>query len=122
MIGDFNNVLGVDDRLGGTPIHPSETYTWFNMHKEDPICSRIDHVLGNVEWNLQFGHCRCEVLLAHILDHYPLLTDLVIPSRRKRYQFKFVNYWLECDGFKRIVNEKWQSLHIEADPRYVIWS
>ena len=63
LLGDFNNVLSVQDRVGGTRVHPNEFkdlvdmmdrvdlhevdsigehYTWHNKHTTDPIYSRID--------------------------------------------------------------------------------
>ncbi|XP_058764837.1 uncharacterized protein LOC131638301 [Vicia villosa] len=71
LMGDFNNVLKARDRIGGRLITDSEYvdlwdmmtsagltemdgcgdyYTWCNRHTNDTIYSRIDRLIGNVEW------------------------------------------------------------------------
>jgi hypothetical protein len=92
VIGDFNNVLTVADRAGGTPIQPAEFYdldcmmteiglyehdtrgihfTWSNRHTNGGIYSRIDRAICNKEWFLNFPNCEVEVLNPHIFDHSP---------------------------------------------------
>lgn len=71
LLGDFNNVLKAKDRVGGNLVTESEYedlakmmrntgtfekdsmgdyYTWSNKQTDGMIYSRIDRVLGNVEW------------------------------------------------------------------------
>lgn len=68
-MGDFNNVMTVDDRIGGNPVLEYEYrdlrdmmdrmslfekesmgdhFTWSNNHSSGTIYSRIDRVIGNV--------------------------------------------------------------------------
>lgn len=70
LMGDFNDVLRVMDRLGGRIVTESEFvdlenmmtivghsemdslrdhYTWSNKQLDNPIYSRIDRVLGNLD-------------------------------------------------------------------------
>ena len=69
LMGDFNNVLTAQDRIGGSLVQPGEYcdlasmmdtaglseldsigehFTWHNRHTQDPIYSRIDRVIGNM--------------------------------------------------------------------------
>jgi len=71
LLGDFNNVLKAKDRVGGNLVTESkyedlakmmrntgtfekdstgDYYTWSNKQTDGMIYSRIDRVLGNVEW------------------------------------------------------------------------
>lgn len=90
VMGDFNNVLKMEDRIGGAPVQIQEYqdlqmmmdnaglydcqmtgayFTWSNKYKNDLIYSRIDHVLGNVDWFLRYWICSVEALPMHISYH-----------------------------------------------------
>lgn len=44
-------------------------YSWSNNHREGTIYSRINRVICNKEWYLQFPYCEVDVLNNHISDH-----------------------------------------------------
>ncbi|XP_058756821.1 uncharacterized protein LOC131630043 [Vicia villosa] len=71
VVGDFNNVLKSNDRIGGRMVVPQEFqdlhdmmdscglsemdntgdyFTWHNKQVNDPIYTRIDRVIGNSLW------------------------------------------------------------------------
>ena len=71
IVGDFNNVLRTKDRIGGNRVTEAEYkdlqdmiirvglfeveskgdyYTWFNKHSVDPIYSRINRMVCNLDW------------------------------------------------------------------------
>lgn len=75
VAGDFNNMLRVDDRVGGNTVTNSEfkdiqemmdkselfacqtsgdRFTWSNR-PEGLIYSRIDQTIGNLNWFLKYG-------------------------------------------------------------------
>lgn len=70
-MGDFNNVLRSQDRIGGRIVTDNEYgglskmldttglyemdnigdhFTWSNKQSDSTIYSRIDRVIGNIEW------------------------------------------------------------------------
>ncbi|CAK8574668.1 unnamed protein product [Lathyrus sativus] len=71
LMGDYNNVLRAQDRIGGNMVTENEYkdlidmmdqvglyekdgcddhFTWCNNQRNDMIYSRIDRVLGNINW------------------------------------------------------------------------
>lgn len=142
IVGDFNNILGIDDRTGGIPLHPleyqglkkmmgrvrlfkcqiaGEPCMWTNIYQQDIVYSKIGRVLGNVPWLLQFSQCLVEVLLPNISDHSPLRVGLQIPKQMRVSQFKFVNWQAEEKDFKKTVAEKWHSFRVEGDLKFKLW-
>lgn len=65
-----------------------EYFIWSNRHKHDLICSRIDHVLGNIVWFVKYVLCKIEVLPSHISDQCPLLIEIEIPAVARKIKFK----------------------------------
>lgn len=141
LAGDFNNVLSTTDRTGGHEVVVHEYqdlvhmmtsvglfacsttgdyYTWSNKHRQGMIYSRIDLVLGNMQWFLQYDRCRIEVLEPHIPDHSPLCIQLDIPSHYRRYMFKYLNCWIEDVDFMSTVAQAWQQV-VPGRPQYAIW-
>lgn len=141
LMGDFNNVLTAQDRIGGVVVHQSEYcdlvgmmdrvglhevdsigdfYTWHNKHSQDPIYSRIDRVLGNMDWFQNFQHPQFEVLEASISDHAMLRLRLVEPKVLMRRQFRFINSVVEAPNFLNLVSDN-RPEHLEGRPMYVLW-
>lgn len=97
IIGDFNNVLKVNDIIGRMEVHLNEyvdlggmmeevgltehstawnTYTWSNKQTQGMIYSRIDRAICNTEWYLQYPEIELENLNHHISDHSPLRLSI----------------------------------------------
>lgn len=76
VLGDFNNVLRSDDRLGGLSVTDAECdafqsvlinsqlqelsyigwpYTWCNRQWHNLIYSKIDRCFGNIPWFQSYG-------------------------------------------------------------------
>lgn len=115
VIGDFNNVLNVAERIDGKYIlaaefsdleemmeeiclHEHETrgshYTWSNKHTNGMIYSRIDRAICNKDWFITYHNCDIEVFHPHISDHSPLKVKMKENSETCRHKsgFKFLNY------------------------------
>lgn len=112
LIGDYNNVLKIEDRIGGNSVHAYEFqdlsammdtvdlfehdtignhFTWTNKHVQGVIYSRIDRALCNQSWFTQYPNCKIEVLDAHISDHNPLLVQMECRIVMPTSVFKFIN-------------------------------
>ncbi|XP_058746338.1 uncharacterized protein LOC131619235 [Vicia villosa] len=97
VIGDFNNVLTSQDRIGGNNVTEAEYkdlanmmqitglfeartagshFTWSNKQTKNAIYSRIDRLIGNVQWFQQLLDVTVEVLLPNISDHAPLKVTM----------------------------------------------
>ncbi|CAK8574006.1 unnamed protein product [Lathyrus sativus] len=96
LIGDYNNVLKTEDRIGGNDVTEHEYIdliemmsktglyakesagdysTWSNKQGDNAIYSRIDHVLCNVEWLQHNGDITLTNMNPSISDHDMLVLD-----------------------------------------------
>lgn len=92
IIGDFNNVLKINDRIRGKEVHNKECvdlesmmqtigltehdtrgspYTWSNKHTTGVIYSRIGRAICNIVRFLKYPDSDLEILNPHISDHPP---------------------------------------------------
>ncbi|XP_060170305.1 uncharacterized protein LOC132601217 [Lycium barbarum] len=127
--GDFNALLTVKDRCNGAPVTSMEIkdffecvhnllltevawkgeyFTWSNKQQDTSrVYSRLDRVMANDEWMLQFGHLVVEYRLPFISDHSPLGLTINVPDNRVKTPFKFFNVWAQHDTFMPLVRANW---------------
>lgn len=119
LMGDFNNVLNIEDRAGGKDVQETEfadlrrmmdnigmfdverkgdRYTWFNKHTEGAIYSCIDRVLTNIEWLQQNSNRTLHVFDPGVSDHALLFVKDDVNSSKGNKNFKFINQVTEMDG------------------------
>ncbi|XP_062113080.1 uncharacterized protein LOC133824229 [Humulus lupulus] len=137
ILGDFNAVLTLKDRLGGRPITVKEMddarqwydlglveemkilgpfYTWSNNQEGDSrIFSKLDRVFINDSWLEQFpsvtAYSQWEIGSDHsliLIKHMPALRVGVQP-------FRFYNMWITHPQFRIQVLSSWkQSLRFKG--------
>ncbi|XP_058734312.1 uncharacterized protein LOC131606042 [Vicia villosa] len=142
VMGDFNNVINSQGRIGGTLITTTEYrdltemmhraglfeaktrgshYTWSNKHRIGLIYSRIDHLVGNAEWFMTFNEALVDVLLPHISDHASLRISLEQHMPQRKFHFKFLNCITMDPSHTQVIQDSWQySVHGTAMCR--LWS
>ncbi|KAK2396003.1 hypothetical protein QL285_057684 [Trifolium repens] len=143
LIGDFNNVVKAADRVGGKLFHESkyadlvsfmdkaglsdmdfrgDYYTWSNKQIDSTIYSRIDRVLGNVDWFQLHLDSTLTNLDLGISDHSLLcLTgSILVNFVPPKAQFKFLNCVSCLPDFLDCVSNSW-NVPIVGRPMYVLW-
>ncbi|XP_072074014.1 uncharacterized protein [Arachis hypogaea] len=125
FLGDFNEILQVEDRKGATSLMASSEefkewvrdiqlidlpltdrkYTWFRGHS----CSRIDRVMVNVEWTEVFPDIRIKGGPRGLSDHCPVIMELTRVTGPPR-PFRSLDAWFTHEGFLRMVKDEWRSL------------
>ena len=103
VMGDFNAILGNDDRMGGMDGFGSSTeafnhcvnhcclsdlnyfgckFTWTNNQMGNArVWRRLDRALVDTNWLSLFSNSNCQVLEAGISDHSPLVVDVKLSSQ-----------------------------------------
>ncbi|XP_058776752.1 uncharacterized protein LOC131651098 [Vicia villosa] len=140
-MGDFNNVANANGRIGGNLVVETEYvdynemlstiglcevdskgdfFTWSNKQSGNPIYSRIDRVIANVEWLQANDNLQLNVLSPPISDHSLLsLSDPIKPKQNMR-PFRFSNNWIAIEDFHDIVKASWDK-PISGRPMEILW-
>ncbi|XP_058756104.1 uncharacterized protein LOC131629335 [Vicia villosa] len=140
VIGDYNNVLTVQDRIGGNLVTENEYedlhnmmnitglremdssgdfFTWFNNQSRNPIYSRIDRILVNVDWFQQHTDATLHILPSNISDH-ALLHLYVQKNKPQSRIFRFSNHFTEIEGYDDIVRVSWRK-SARGRPLTILW-
>lgn len=118
VMGDFNLVLNMVDRLGGKSINSCELIelppkgskqTWSVKQGENIFFLQIDWVSVNNKWLLQIPTQCANFLPQGISDHSPIKVEQFNSKRTCRGPFKYYNIWSVHPSFLEIVKEVWNS-------------
>ena len=142
MIGDFNNVTKAQDRIEGKAVTESEYidllnmmettglaemdttgefYTWTNKQVIGTIYSRIDRVLGNLDWFQDNLDTVLTVLPASVSDHALLCVSRKDPIIKNNKNFRFSNCLIEMEGYNDMVKASW-SRPTRGSPMVRLWN
>ena len=99
-IDDFNNFIN-ESHL--TEIQASNgIFTWFHGHSK----SKLDRVLLNTEWMLQFPSLNLTLMKRGLSDHCPLLLNSK-DSESGPKPFRFQNVWLTHPDCLKLIRNTW---------------
>ncbi|XP_075081553.1 uncharacterized protein LOC142166363 [Nicotiana tabacum] len=137
LMGDFNVVLSVEDRVNGTPIQEAKsrdfknflqvtgvmemkvegrTFAWTNNH----VYIRFDRELINPAWVQKWTHLEALVLDLLFSDHSPLSVTLEDRKEQVARPFKFYNYLVDHPEFMAIVETTWSRPN-NSIPMVKVW-
>ena len=133
-IGDFNQVLTSEEKLGGTAPNitimngfrdtvqtcglldmkfEGHKYTWTNKQRdENNIQTRLDRCMSTIEWKELYLTSKLFHLPKHRCDHCPLYLSLKTRKKRahqKRRVLQFEEVWMTKEGFQDMVHGLWTS-------------
>ncbi|KAM3200902.1 hypothetical protein P3L10_033265 [Capsicum annuum] len=95
VMGDFNEVLHIDDRIGVNPVSMAEIVEFQACVEE---CELVE--LPRQAYSANF-------MAEGLSDHCPVKISLINELRMERPAFKFCNVWTSHLQFMNIVNEGW---------------
>ncbi|XP_074288829.1 uncharacterized protein LOC141613981 [Silene latifolia] len=131
VMGDFNNVLHFDERIGSSVtaaevrafqdcvdvcglydlIVTGAYFTWNNKQEgECRVFSRIDRVMANASWILNGPSGIANFLPEGLYDHSPCILSLWEDCDRKKNSFKYFNMWGKDEKFLSIVQQTWSAV------------
>lgn len=130
LLGDFNEILLEEEKLGGTPFNPISAslfldmmnkcqlmdlgstcpkFTWrgalLQGHKR--IFEKLDRGLVNVDWQIAFFETSIRVLPRVKSDHHPILLDTAAFCARIKVQrpFRFMAAWQTHSSFSPFLKD-----------------
>ncbi|CAI9114948.1 OLC1v1015775C1 [Oldenlandia corymbosa var. corymbosa] len=128
-MGDFNNILKPEEKLGGKPVllqdfeefqwsmeecglrdltQKGKMFTWCNQRVGiERIYAKLDRALVNGEWIHQYAKSIATVLIEGVSDHSPLEVQFQVQMQKRRTAFRFFNMWCLSTDFQRTVERSW---------------
>ncbi|XP_074278426.1 uncharacterized protein LOC141602015 [Silene latifolia] len=113
--GVFNILMHLNERISGAEVTWSDIspmrqmvdhcdlmelkslgsfFTWNNKHEVGTkVYSKLDRVLINGDWLVQFPECFANFLPEGLFDHCPCLIQFQTRGNRKGVPFKYFNMW-----------------------------
>ena len=129
LIGDFNEILNNDEKIGG-PLRSEESFkpfgdmlsacgmeelessgirfTWAGMRWKKWIQSCLDRAFGNRAWLREFPGSNQRFLAKRGSDHRPVLLKLQASQTKTRGQLLFGKKFLFQPGVKQNIIEVWR--------------
>ncbi|KAK9689228.1 hypothetical protein RND81_09G044700 [Saponaria officinalis] len=142
VIGDFNVVRRVEDKIGKHPPTVWEMmdfngcighcglselpsyrgpFTWTNNQDGvDRGWSKLDWALVNSTWLLLFPNSKVDILSSGTSDHAPLLVNMGVSFAVPK-AFKFLNSWTAHTDFLTVVSAAW-STTVSGTPMYRLFA
>lgn len=141
LIGDFNNFIKIEDRIGGNMVTKKEYidlvsmmsgaglyeleitgdyFTWSNKQGDNAIYSRIDRVLRNMEWMQDHMHATLTNITPIVSDHAMLMLREKEQNQFRTRHFKFINNIIDLDNLQAVVLES-RSIPLQGRPMFVVW-
>uniref|UniRef100_A0A803QHQ4 Reverse transcriptase zinc-binding domain-containing protein n=1 Tax=Cannabis sativa TaxID=3483 RepID=A0A803QHQ4_CANSA len=142
IMGDFNDVLAKEERIGnkvryypdsafGDCVHHCQLddiktsgnfFTWSNKQQGgDRIFSKIDRVLANQAWLNRYEFAEVVYLNEGIFDHSPgVITIHLIASTGKK-PFKYFRMWRSHTKYESLLRECW-SRNLNGSPMFQLVS
>ena len=140
MLGDFNEILNNDEKIGG-PMRSEESFkpfgdmlsacgmeelessgirfTWAGQRWKKWIQSCLDRAFGNREWLRVFLGSNQRFLAKCGSDHRPVLLLMQTSQSKNRGQFRYDKKFLFQPGLKEKIIEVWRGT--EGDLIIVVW-
>src|ERR1044072_1388573 len=138
MGGDFNATLNIGERRGGVEVDSGDaifnqfmldfhlidlpllngTFTWCST-RNGGLWSRIDRWILNDVAILYLNGVTQSVEYWSISDHRPIFLSIGSKDFGPK-PFTFFNYWLMEDGFRKLVEDWWNSVLYEGWAGYVL--
>ncbi|XP_019244329.1 PREDICTED: uncharacterized protein LOC109224197 [Nicotiana attenuata] len=130
IIGDFNSVLNVDDRISGNTVQQVEVvdfqnciedigvgqitkrggnFTWCNKRDaEIRIYSHIDWAFGNAEWFNLYTGIEAHYMLPGCSDHTPIMISTEVQKMKVNRPYRLLTTVMKQVEYKEIVQRIWK--------------
>ena len=132
LLGNFNDMLLEDEKIGGSPINRSHItafknfmdncglmdlgfqgpqLTWTNKSPmwQTNIKERLDRGLGNAEWKMLFLTAEIHHLPRVKSDHCPILLITDPLKSKSPKPFRFEQMWFTDLTFPSLVEDSWKA-------------
>nr|GEU71621.1 hypothetical protein [Tanacetum cinerariifolium] len=132
VIGDFNVTLKMDEHSSGGSRVSNDMqdfidcvnevemedlcsngvfYTWIKspLNPQNSVLKKLDRVMVNEEFCLNFPTANALLLPYMVSDHSPIVVSFPLCFEKKKSSFKFTNFIVEKEEFIPIVDSGWKT-------------
>lgn len=95
-------------------VFKGHLHTWWNKSEESPLTKKLDRVLVNDEWLLQFPLSFSLFGEPDFSDHSPICVSLGTNSVRTKSSFMFTNYITRHPSFLPLMAHHWSELYVRG--------
>ncbi|XP_019242274.1 PREDICTED: uncharacterized protein LOC109222363 [Nicotiana attenuata] len=100
------------------PGFSGSQFTWCNGWSPNRrVWKRLDRVLVNQEWMNIYDSTNVNHLVRICSDHSPLLTIAKNASQPTIKYFRFLDFWINENGFKEVVKQAWD-IEVHGSPMW----
>ncbi|XP_070014522.1 uncharacterized protein [Nicotiana sylvestris] len=97
-------------------------FTWCNNRSpRKRIWKKLDRIFVNDLWDQLFQRSSFRHLARTGSDHRPLLMKNLSSTHQHISYFRFLNWWVNIEGFYDIVKESW-STEVTGNPMWILQS
>lgn len=96
------------------------TFTWWNKRKSDPVAKKLDRVLVNNQWLVNFPYSLAVFGSQDFSDHAVASINLSPTAVEAKRPFKFYNYLLRNESFLPMVQDRWYSFNIIGSGMFIV--
>lgn len=142
LTGDFNVCLDTNEKQGGSVCwKPSmeefkdcimrlgltdlrfsgQFFTWWDCHAQCPKFRKLDRVMVNNSWLLNYDLSTANFLTRGFSDHCPAVIDLGVARTHNPKPFKCFDYLCDHPLFMSTVSSCWTT-EVTGDPWYILTS
>jgi hypothetical protein len=82
-------------------------YNWSNQCPKNLIMRKLDRVLVNEKWNMNFPLSEARFLPSSMSDHSPMVVKVTGNDQNIKKPFRFFNVWMDHDKFISLVKKVW---------------
>ncbi|XP_060190353.1 uncharacterized protein LOC132619470 [Lycium barbarum] len=121
ILGDFNTMLSVGDRINAAPVHPTELID-FQDCVEDIGVGQLTRRGCHYSWcnKRDAGDLTALYHIPECSDHSPILVNTEVSRQNLKRSFRLYNVLLQNQQFKQIAETTWQQ-HIPGYAMYRVW-
>lgn len=95
-------------------------YTWTNKTTMNPIYSKIDKKIGDVDWFQKYNSSMVEILTPRISDHAHIKVGITKQMQHMKTLFKFMNCVTQDNTYSHLFRS-WHD-DVRGPSMYKLWT
>ena len=121
-VGNIQNMMHFNEAINNLALIEiplkDRSFTWSNM-QDAPLLEKLDWVFTSEHWTNSFPATTVRTLAKTTSNHTPCCISIGTSIPKSRI-FRFENYWLKHQDFKKVVADIWNQPIQESDSAKIL--